>query len=119
MSPQKFHSKYRAEEAFNSHEEEAREEEEANDDYHEQIEEIVGGPGKLEQFEVAVPTVRPPPPGTASHHQQQQSVRYVDPHGNYISDQDIMQYAQKLRQQLLQNLITLLSSALQSSNSVV
>lgn len=60
------------------------------------------------------PTV-PPASATASHQQQQQSVRYIDENGKYISDQDIAQFVNKLRQQLLKNLITILSSALQSN----
>lgn len=58
-----------------------------------------------------MPTI---PPTTASQ-QKQQSVRYIDSTGKYYSDQDIATFLQDLRQQLLSNLITLLSSALQPS----
>lgn len=117
MSPQKFSAKYHSsdEEVQADYQDEEHGELESDID--------VRFASKLEEYEAAPlpplyqPTV--PPTATASHQQQQQSVRYVDPNGNYISDQDISQFVQKLRKQLLQNLITILSSALQANNAVV
>lgn len=94
-SPQKFSATYREEEPFHNFQDE-------------QLDSVTPAAQLPPLYQ---PTI--PPPMAASH--QQQSVRYIDEKGNYISDQDIAQFVQTLRQQLLKNLITILSSALQSN----
>lgn len=121
MSPQKFSAKYHSSD------------EDVSADYQDENQGELEGDidvriaSDFEQYDTITPAAplpplyQPtvPPTATASHQQQQQSVRYVDPNGNYISDQDISQFVQNLRKQLLQNLITILSSALQANNAVV
>lgn len=107
MGPQKFSAKYRAQDLDDE------------DLIYDQVK-LLAKETPQAAVKVPQPSVLPalyeptvPPPTTAT--QQQQSVRYIDENGKYISDQDIAQFVQQLRQQLLQNLITILSSALQSN----
>lgn len=117
-SPQRFSASFRNEDQNVYSGENFDDNEENDEDDESQYETITPAAPLPPLYEPTVPPAAAGVAGTASHQQQQQSVRYIDEHGNYISDQDIAQFVHKLRQQLLQNLITLLSSALQT-NAVV